>query len=244
MRKVLLGGVALVAMAIPLAANAADLSRPAPVYTKAPPPIPVTTWTGFYLGIYGGGGAGFARFDNVVLPGFSSGNFTTSGGMFGGTGGFNFQNGPIVFGVEADGGWDSMRGSTGCPTALPIFTCIASETWLSTVRGRVGWAAGSNVLLYATGGGAFGDVRAQLGPIPVVTTADRAGWSAGAGIEWMFAPNWSLKAEYLHYDLGTLNCGFLVCTASPTVPTSVRFAADTGKVGINYHFNWSTLGRY
>jgi outer membrane immunogenic protein len=65
-------------------------------------------------------------------------------------------------------------------------------------------------------------------------SGDRAGWSAGAGLEWMVVPGWSLKAEYLHYDLGTFVCGAGTCVAGQ--PVNVRFAFDTGKVGINYHF--------
>jgi outer membrane immunogenic protein len=242
MKKLLLGGLALAAMAMPLAANAADLSRPAPVYQKAPPPIPVTTWTGFYLGAYAGGGVGFSRYDFTGV-GTSTGNFDISGGMAGGTGGFNLQNGAAVFGVEADGGWMGFRGNAPCPN--PAFTCATSDTWSSTIRGRLGWAVGSNLLLYGTAGGAFGDVRSAItGPVAFTgATVDKAGWAAGAGVEWMFAPNWSAKLEYMHYDLGTATCGIGLCSA--VTPANVRFEADTGKVGINYHFNWGpAMGRY
>jgi outer membrane immunogenic protein len=235
MQKLLLGGVALVALAVPMAANAADLSRPAPPVYKAPPPIPVTTWTGFYLGVYGGGGAGFSRFD-FPTPGTTTGNFTTTGGMAGGTGGINWQSGAAVFGIEADGGWAGFTGNAPCPG--PGFTCSITDTWLATVRGRLGWAAGQNVLLYGTGGGAFGDVR------PAITgfsgaTFERTGWSAGAGIEWMFAPNWSAKVEYMHYDLGRVSCSATAC-GGPGIANE-RFEADTGKVGINYHFSWGPM---
>jgi outer membrane immunogenic protein len=239
MHKLLLGGVALVALAVPLAANAADLSRPAPNYYKAPPPIPVTTWTGFYLGVNGGGGGGFSRYDFPVV-GTTTRDFGIGGGMVGGTGGFNVQSGAVVFGVEADGDWAGFRGTAPCPN--PAFACTTSDTWLSTVRGRLGWAVGSNVLLYGTAGGAFGDIRATTTSAAFPgASGDRAGWAAGAGLEWMFAPSWSAKVEYLHYDLGTFGCPAGSCGGTPA---NVRFVADTGKVGINYHFNWGSMGRY
>lgn len=240
MKKLLLGGFALMALAAPLAANAADLARPvAPAY-KAPPPIPVTTWTGFYLGAYGGGGGGFSRYDFTPI-GTTTGNFNISGGMAGGTGGFNWQTGAAVFGVEADGGWADFRGSHTCPG--PAFTCATSDTWTSTIRGRLGWAVGSNFLIYGTGGGAFGDIRAAVTPGFTGAVVEKAGWAAGAGVEWMFAPNWSAKLEYMHYDLGTGVCGAPLC--DPVNAANVRFEVDTGKVGLNYHFNWGpAMGRY
>jgi outer membrane immunogenic protein len=234
MKKLLLGGLVLGAIAAPLAANAADLARPAvPVY-KAPPPFPVTTWTGFYLGGYGGGGLGFSRVDYPTF-GTSTGDFSTSGGMAGGTAGFNWQAGAFVFGVEGDGGWAGFSGSSACPFPAGAFTCTARDSWLSSLRGRVGWAVGPSLLLYGTGGAAFGDVQYATN-IPGFpgATSDRTGWTAGAGLEWMFAPNWSAKLEYMHYDLGTLGCSAVTCGTT----TFERFAVDTGKVGINYHFNW------
>jgi outer membrane immunogenic protein len=237
MKKLLLRGVGLVALAAPLAANAADL---APVYTKAPPPIPVMTWSGFYLGGYGGGGTGFSNISGAA-SGNGTGNFTISGGIAGATTGFNWQSGSAVFGIEGDGGWAGFSGSAPC--ANPAFTCSASDRWLSSVRGRLGWAWGANVLLYATGGGAFGDVRQSTTPGIFSGATDKAGWAAGAGIEWMFAPNWSAKLEYMHYDLGTFVCPTGTCALLQ--PVNERFVVDTGKVGINYHFNWGpVMGRY
>jgi len=243
MKKLLLGGVALVALAVPLAANAADLSRPAAQAYKAPLPIPVTTWTGPYLGIYGGGGWGTSSATSTVT-GLTTGNFNTSGGEFGGTGGYNWQSGAAVFGIEADGGWADIRGNAPCPPAAAGFTCAVSDRWLSTVRGRLGWAVGSNLLIYGTGGGAFGDVRTSVTPGFPGATGERAGWSAGAGLEWMFAPNWSAKVEYLHYDLGTFSCT-VGCATAATSPINWRFFGDTARAGLNYHFNWGpAMGRY
>jgi len=213
MRKLILLRAALVAMAIPLPANAADISRPA---YKAP--RPVANWTGFYFGIYGG------------ASGATGSSFGLGGGLVGGTAGVNWQNGAFVFGVEGDGGWAGLTGATNCLAA--VYTCRTSDNWLSSVRGRLGWTVMPNVLLYATAGGAFGDVREAINSNGSAS-GDQAGWSAGACFEWMVVPNWSFKAEYLHYDLGTFVCA----ACAPGQAVNVRFAFDTGKVGINYHFS-------
>jgi len=240
MKKLLLASVVLI---VPLAANAADVSTP-PLY-KAPP-IPVTNWTGFYLGVYDGAGWGTSRVTNT-LTGITSGDFGISGAVFGGTGGFNLQAGAVVFGVEGDGGWAGFKG-TLAPCGAAAITCTTNDSWLSTVRGRLGWAATPYLLIYGTGGGAFGDVQA-LSNVPGFfgASGSRAGWSAGAGLEWMFAPAWSAKVEYLHYDLGNFVCspGCAATGAGVAIPVNWRFVADTARVGLNYHPNLgSAMGRY
>jgi outer membrane immunogenic protein len=217
MHKLRPWGVALVGLVGSVAANAADLST-RPLY-KAPPPLPVN-WAGFYLGIYGG------------VSGTTGANWGVGGGLFGGTAGFNWQNGAVVYGIEGDGGWAGLSGITSCPIA-PV-TCTASGTWLASARGRLGWTVRPDLLLYATGGAAFGDVRVNAAPF-AGAAGDQAGWSAGAGFEWMFAPRWSFKVEYLHYDLGTFACGAGAC--APGQAVNVRYAVDTAKAGFNYHFN-------
>jgi outer membrane immunogenic protein len=221
MGKLFLRRVALFALAIPLPANAADLSSSA--YKVRPP-----TWTGSYFGIYGG------------ASGATGSSFGLGGGLVGGTAGYNWQNGTFVFGIEGDGGWAGLTGTTNCLAA--VFTCRASDSWLSSVRGRLGWTVRPNVLLYATAGGAFGNVREAINSNGSASS-DQAGWSAGAGFEWMLVPNWSFKAEYLHYDLGTFVCAAGACARGQAV--NVPFAFDTGKVGINYHFSsGSAMGWY
>jgi outer membrane immunogenic protein len=217
MRMLRVASVAFAALVIPGFAHAADISGP---YYKAPAPT-AESWAGAYLGIYAGASG---------ATGAASG---ISGGLAGGTVGFNWQNGNFVFGIEGDGGWSGLNNVTPCPAA-PV-TCSASQDWLSSVRGRLGWAVIPELLLYATAGGAFGDVR-----VPGAA-GDQAGWSVGGGFEWMFAPNWSFKAEYLHYDLGTFVCGAGVC--APGQAVNIRFAVDSGKVGFNYHFNWGATSR-
>jgi outer membrane immunogenic protein len=207
-------------------AVAADLSV-APLY-KAPPTMPAQAynWTGFYGGINGGGGWGHS---------FLSANGTgvnLSGGQVGGTLGYNWQApNNTVFGLEGDIDWSSLKGnsvSTLCPVG-----CNVSNTWLSTVRGRLGYTFGG-VMPFVSGGLAVGDINARF---PGFTTgsATNAGWTLGGGVEFALPGNWSAKAEYLHVDLGHFDCG-LNCGAAGV--DNVSMHQDLVRAGLNYHFGW------
>lgn len=265
-------------------ASAADIAaRP---YTKAPAPVIVAPWAGWYVGLNAGGawGEGSPSFSNpfttagnlfavcgvpagaaapVPVGGDLSTNCGRGSSFIGGAQvGYNFQSGAWVFGLEADGAWQELinRSFTrfGANGANPMGG-IANDTAylrsemnaLGTFRGRIGYAP-SNWLIYATGGLAFGDVKNSVFEIlspgnACLTPADcrrstnegvRAGWAVGAGAEWLFAPNWSIGAEYLYVDLGRTTI-----TATPTVGffsnTSVSTFDNTEHVfraKLNYHF--------
>jgi outer membrane immunogenic protein len=203
-------------------AAAADLSV-APIY-KAPPLVaaPAYNWSGFYLGANGGGAWGTSGWD-------SAGSFNLSGGVAGGTLGANWQVGQIVLGAEGDADWSSLKGSTtsaGCPAG-----CSTSNDWLSTVRGRVGYAF-DRVMPYVTGGLAVGDIKASTPGFAGVSQTN-AGWTAGGGLEVALTNNWTAKAEYLHVDLGNMNCGFS-CGAAATDNVSVK--SDIVRGGLNFRF--------
>jgi outer membrane immunogenic protein len=225
-------GVILVTL-LSCSAMAADLSRGAPVHTKAPTMAPGHNWTGIYIGINGGGGWGTSRFDFPRF-GTTTGNFSTSGGLVGGTFGVNWQTSNVVFGLEGDGDWANIRGSSACPIAT--FTCTTSDTWLATARVRLGIAA-NEWLLYITGGVAFGDVQLGVtGPVNFSgQSVNRAGWTAGGGAEYGFAPGWSLKAEYMHVDLGTSSCTIPNCSAFSAAVAPFR--TEIVRAGLNYRFN-------
>jgi outer membrane immunogenic protein len=214
----LIGLTALTGMAA-----AADLPpRPAPApYYKAPVVAPVYNWTGFYIGINGGGGFGRSNWD-------STGGFNTSGGLVGGTIGYNYQAGQAVFGLEGDIDWANINGTTNnvCPLG-----CKTSDDWLSTVRGRLGYAA-DRFMPFITGGAAFGDIKATTPGFPG-GSATNAGWTVGAGLEFAVAQNWTIKAEYLYVDLGKFNCG-ISCGAAVT--DNVSFTTNLVRAGVNYHF--------
>jgi len=207
------------------AAAAADLSV-APLY-KAPPSevTQAYNWTGFYLGVNGGGGWGHSYWDT------SADHIGLSGGLVGGTAGYNWQIGKAVVGLEGDLDWAKLQGtnsSTLCPAG-----CSTSDSWLSTVRGRVGYAFGG-ILPYVTGGLAMGDIRAAT-PGFAGASDTNAGWTVGGGLEFALPGNWSAKAEYLHVDLGRFNCG-TNCDVSPT--DNVSMHDDVVRAGLNYRFGW------
>lgn len=221
MKKVLLASACLFALAAP--ASAADLA--ARHYTKAPvaPMAAVYNWTGFYLGIVGGG-AWEA----------SSGDPKMQGGFVGGTAGYNWQAGNIVFGLEADGAWADVSASA---TALGV-TLSSKTDALGTVRGRIGWAV-NNVLLYGTGGYAWIDNKLTLSALGVSVSDSKfhSGWTVGAGVEAFFAPQWSVKGEYLYRSLGGETY------FSGTLPTgTLNF--HTVQVGVNYHFGAPVVAKY
>ena len=207
------------------AAYAADLPARAPVpYTKAPAMVsPATNWSGFYIGAMGGYGS-----ENTSDP------LGIKGGFAGGTIGYNWQFGQFVTGIEADGAWaDISNSSTQIVGTIPI-TASAKVDSLATIRGRFG-VAFDQVLLYGTAGLALAD--AKLGAsAPGVSLSDSqtlTGWTAGAGIEWMFMPRWSLKAEYLYRSFGGQT--FFAAQLPPGIQTGT-LNINSGQVGINYHF--------
>jgi outer membrane immunogenic protein len=225
MKKLVAGILALGALAMAQSADAADLSV-APLY-KAPPMeyTQVYDWTGFYLGVNGGGGWGHS---------YWSGNDTgigLSGGLVGGTAGYNYQIGQAVLGLEGDVDWANLSGTRttlGCPVG-----CSTDDTWLSTVRGRVGYAF-DRFLPYITGGLAAGNIQANTPGFPGASTTN-AGWTLGGGVEVALPGNWSAKAEYLHVDLGHFNCG---TNCGVLATDNVSMHDDVFRAGVNYHFGW------
>ena len=226
MKKLLLAGVGLLSL-VATSAVAADL--PARMPTKAPAPyVPAAyNWSGWYLGINGGYGWGNSGWSDPSVP-FSSGNFNADGGLIGGTLGVNWQTGAWVLGIEGDGDWSDIRG-TSC-----FGTCETRNNWLATVRGRIGYSF-DRFMPYFTGGLALGDIKATT-PGFGSESDSRAGWTVGAGVEWAIAGPWTAKLEYLHVDLGDMTCN-VVCS---TGPTKVKFDADVVRAGINYRFSGPT----
>ena len=224
MKKFLLASVGLLALGV-ASATAADIAR-RPVVTKAP--VYVTqayNWTGAYIGINGGGGWGQSEWSNV----FGTANAKLSGGLIGGTLGYNWQMGQAVVGIEGDIDWSNIRGSTSNGICAGG-SCETRNSWLSTVRGRLGFAA-DRFMPYVTAGAAFGDIKAT--PVGFGTqTTTKAGWTAGGGVEAALGGPWTAKAEYLYVDLGKGSCDVAVCG----IPTNVDFRSHVVRVGVNYRF--------
>jgi outer membrane immunogenic protein len=224
------GVAALSLLATSFSAEAADIPRP---YYKAAPRAVVAyyNWTGFYAGIYGGYGWGSS--DWSAVPSASN---KPKGGVFGGTLGYNYQVGSVVWGLEGDLGWSGVKGSATC---VGVFTCETSNTYLGTIRGRVGYAF-DRWLPYITAGGAYGNIKAttSLAGISASTSKDKFGWTAGAGLEYAFLGNWSAKLEYLYVDLGSFDTG-----PAPIV-NNVSFKENIVRAGLNYKFSGPLFTRF
>ena len=219
--RLILAGIAAV-MTAPLAAQAADLPQP----YKARPGIvepAYANWTGFYVGINGGYGWGSSKWDIPAV------NPKPSGGLAGGTIGYNFQTGQWVWGVEADLDWSGMKDSIACGAG----TCETKNDWLGTARARLGYAGWNNWLPYLTAGAAFGDVKADNSTRGTTASKTQLGWTAGAGIEYAIRSNWSVKVEYLYADLGKFDCG---TSCSAVVPDNVTYTTNIVRAGVNYRF--------
>jgi outer membrane immunogenic protein len=229
MKKFLPAAAAFLVLAAP--AFAADI--PARTYTKAPvytAPQAVYNWTGFYVGGHLGG----------AFPGDN--NLQSSDARFlgGVQGGFDYQfANNWVLGAEAQYSW--LPGNSGGGLVFPGGTVVTSNTdQLGSVTGRLGYAFGP-ALLYGKGGYAWrgnNNLGVSVGGAPVAFTTDanrRDGYTVGAGVEYLFAPNWSAKGEYQYYNFG--NTSF---TSGPAPIAGSRFRDDehTVKLGINYRFGW------
>jgi outer membrane immunogenic protein len=246
-------------------AQAADLAaRP---YTKAPAIVaPVYNWTGFYIGAhvgYGfeGGDANYTYGPSPLAFGFDAGSLSpkADGFMGGGQVGYNWQTGAVVFGLEADISYSDMKGGAAAvPTFLgvpqPGFLQSAATDleWFGTVRGRLGWLAAPSLLLYGTGGLAYGNYNYTIltantaPPFPGADSTTRVGWTVGAGAEFALSSNWSLKAEYLYFDLGDHTVTSRGLPVDPVFSASTTFE-NTGHIvrgGINYKFGGPVVARY
>lgn len=246
----ILGAVAALVLA-PSAALAADMA------VKAPVPVAIYDWTGFYVGVSAGGSVGNSNHIDAASGLGDAGGYNIKGGMVGGTLGYNWQVSNFVLGFEGDYSWVSEYGSNSdigpAPAALaaldgrgdPLFQSFTKETWLATARIRLGYAV-NNLLFYGTGGYAAAGVEAGVkdaGTNVLLASASstRSGWVAGGGLEWGFAPNWSAKFEVLYTQFE--DKPFFTLQAEG--PRSAIPLNDTAaRAGINYRFGGPVVARY
>jgi len=229
-------------------ALAADLPpRVAPI-TKAPvAPVVPYTWTGCYVGINGGyGTARKSWFDPQV--GLDEGANNSTGGAAGGQIGCDYQVGYWVFGIQGMGDWASLDGSHPY-TDDPRYVDHSRVSAFATVTGRVGFVAWDTTLFYAKGGGAW--VRDKftetcspaVDVCPGIAKVNRSGWAVGAGVEHMFAPNWSVFFDYTFMDFGRRTAS-LVYTDGTTYDYGIKQDVQTFLAGINYRFGGPVVARY
>lgn len=235
MKRILIASALALAAAAP--AFAADLPPPVAPPPRAPVayvPAPVFSWTGFYIGLNTGYAFGQSSWNSPIG---TTGNFDVSGAMAGATLGGNYQIGQFVVGAETDIDWQNVRGSQvggNCFTGAGPASCASSSNWVGTFRGRAGFAM-DHVLVYATAGGAYANIRASLDALPWSGSTE-LGWTAGAGVEVAMTDNWTAKVEYLFADFQHASCGVSNCFAVP--PASISFDESMVRVGVNYKFGY------
>jgi len=236
MKKILLGSVGLVVLSV-ASAQAADLAARPRAYTKAPVMSPYYDWSGFYIGLNGGGGSSHNCWSNA---GLGEGCHDATGGTVGGQVGYRWQMANWVFGVEAQGNWADFKGSN----ASLVFANVTNQTKIDAFglfTGQIGYSF-NNVLLYAKGGAAVTDNK-YTGIGIDQATQSRWGGTVGAGLELGFAPNWSVGVEYDHLFMGnsnvTLTTGGVVSRVD-----NIKQDVDMGLVRLNYRFGGPVVAKY
>lgn len=263
-------------------ASAADMPLKA---LKAPPPVVAYNWTGCYVGGYIGG-ATADRNMRAVDPQSTGGTFpvgtyynaptanAANGGLYdyglgssvigGGTLGCNWQApSRWVVGVEAEGGYIHLTGSTIVPYSVPTQGSDSVDSskfgdWYVALTGRAGYAW-DRVLVYAKGGVGFANLKSSFidacntgacggGLVNATGSANQAFWVAGGGVEYAFNANWSVKGEYLFLGI---NNTYSVCGAGAATAAGSTFCGNhnldgvhTGKIGLNYHFGGPVVAKY
>jgi outer membrane immunogenic protein len=233
-----------------LAPNAQAIAQPA--NTPNMVAAPAWNWTGFYVG--GHLGAAWQKGENngayldgaTPMPFYNATSHT--GFMGGGQIGYNWQSGIVVYGLEAD--ISTLTGSGGTTSQTIIATSPVSETssnnieWFGTVRARLGFTFGTNTLVYATGGWAYGHVKNTHTEVQTTFSATwseskvRGGYVAGGGVEHMFAPNWTVRAEGLYVNLGenTLAKPNTGTCEDGCMPVTFTNKVGIARAAINYKF--------
>ena len=240
-KSFLLVTASLVALGAAAPAVAADLAaRP---YTKAPPaPIAaIYDWSGFYIGINGGGGSAHTTWDFVGTG--TEGSHNATGGTVGGQIGYRWQTGQWVFGVEGQGNWADFSGDN----VSNIFPGDRNRTRINSfglITGQVGYAWNS-VLAYVKGGAAvvgdkFDVNSTATGALLGSTSQTRWGGTVGAGLEFGFAPNWSVGVEYNHIFLQDKDVTFTGLIGTDRIRQDV----DMGLVRLNYKFGGPIIAKY
>ena len=252
--------VATVATGAAGSAMAADLPM-----RSAPPayiaPVPVFTWTGFYAGV--NAGAAFGNHGGALRPNFTTtetfGSSKDDTGFVGGAQiGYNWQTGAFVYGLEADADYLGLGNSGSFSQTSSVFVPggtfqakrDSGDGFLGTLRGRVGYAVIPRMLLYATGGLAYGQIGSNYtgasftnlaGTVTNTYTASgnddfRVGYAVGAGVEYAITDRITAKIEYLYADLGKKNYTLTNVASGTSFSASSGGATQLARVGLNYKF--------
>ena len=254
MKKVVIAAALALGIAAP--AFAADMPMKA---APMAPPLPIFSWTGFYIGGNIGGAWSNDRWnDTLFVTNFNNGNNGAfiGGGQIGG----NYQIGQFVIGAEWDFDWAANHNNSAgvfIPGTGNTFAVTANNRWISTVAARFGWAV-NNWMFYGKAGGGW--VGSNNLTVTNLTTGvsltcgnflnscgnNNGGWLLGAGFEYAFTNHWTVKAEYDYLGLG--NRTFVVPAGAPFLAgdtfTSNNRNVQMVKIGVNYLFGGPAATRY
>ena len=256
MKRTLIASAAFASLLVATGASAADL----PVYTKAPAVAAVYDWTGYYIGTNVGYSWGRGSTNgnvtgtssattvgvgtvNTVLPTLPLTGTADVNGFIGGAQlGYNWQREKWLLGLEGDIQFSNERGAGDvCTAACPagyVFTRDYKLDWFGTARGRDGFLPAERILLYATGGLAYGHFSGSSWTLPMnfgTWTSTNVGWTVGAGVESALGANWSVKLEYLYMDLGSVGGSSATVGLNKWV-FDTKFTDSLVRVGLNYKF--------
>ena len=222
---------AFVAFSLVASASAADLPRP--VYKAAPylSPDPVFSWTGFYIGVHGGYGWSKISGDGTFGPASA----TAKGFLGGGQLGYNYQMGSFVIGAEVDAAWANVKYEEPFLAGSITF----KNDYFVTAAARLGYAF-DRYLVYGKVGGAWTrdkwDATDGIGGT-ATARSNRSGWMLGAGVEYAFMSNWSVKAEYNYLMFRAVTPTFTTTGGLGVAGTAdVKLNTHIAKLGLNYRF--------
>lgn len=233
------------------------LSDGAPSYDYSAPYTPAApTWTGFYLGAHLGGtwGSSEATDSSTTVTLNDYWSAAPSGFVFGAQLGYNWQLGPVIYGIEGDLGNLGLAGSATTafvPLGYEASTSTDADFYM-TLRGRLGVLV-NGWMLYFTGGYLGADTTvsvieacdALLCGLPTVSASNssfRNGWTLGGGFEAALEGAWTAKVEYLYYDLGAVSVTTPAGPLGPPNTWNVETDGQLVRAGINYRFNSFKIG--
>ncbi len=248
-----------------LFAISSSLAADLPPYTKAPPvyPAPPPSWSGCYLGGNIGAGwdsthdTGTAFAGTPLVPPIDYGSSSGSNIIGGGQIGCDYQFAPSwVVGIQGKADFGSIN-SFNPVAAFPGITAAYQLKNTEDLTARFGYVVTPAVLAYVKGGVAWANANVSALALPILAESvnvTRTGYTVGGGIEWKFAPNWSVFAEYNYFDFGTRTSNLYSTGLVPSFgaagalsdTVSLRLRSQQAIVGVNYRFDWSNpvVARY